>query len=161
MTTSSAAGDPIWPNGYPSLPEQRAAEERAAQDAAQREVDRALDAQLREHETGKAAEAAQRDTDRVRDAQQSAAYDADRGNGAGPTAADGPRSFGDQAALGSRCFDGSPETPADSRFFDLRESGYTGWINQDGYAADDDGAPLALPAAGDVDQAADDDTDGA
>ncbi|HEX5349617.1 MAG TPA: hypothetical protein VFW64_21340 [Pseudonocardiaceae bacterium] len=34
----------------------------------------------------------------------------------------------------SRTWDGSPETPRDSRFFDLRESGYTGWIDQDGYA---------------------------
>lgn len=161
MTTSSdAAGDPIWPNGYPSLPEQRAAEQRAAQDAGQREVDRALGAQFRDYEAAKAAEAAQRDSDRVCDAQQSAAYNADRGNGAAPPPSE-PRRFGDQAAPGSRCFDGSPETPADSRFFDLRESGYTGWINQDGYAVDDDGAPLALPAASDVDQAADDDMDGA
>jgi hypothetical protein len=28
--------------------------------------------------------------------------------------------------------DGKPETPADTRFFDLRESGYTGPIDQDG-----------------------------
>lgn len=34
----------------------------------------------------------------------------------------------------SRRFDGQPETDADRRFFDLRESGYTGPINQDGYA---------------------------
>lgn len=28
--------------------------------------------------------------------------------------------------------DGLPETPADERFFDLRESGYAGPIDQDG-----------------------------
>lgn len=28
--------------------------------------------------------------------------------------------------------DGKPETPADTRFFDLRESGYRGPIDQDG-----------------------------
>jgi hypothetical protein len=33
--------------------------------------------------------------------------------------------------------DGKPETDADKRFFDLRESGYTGPINQDGYAVPD------------------------
>jgi hypothetical protein len=32
----------------------------------------------------------------------------------------------------SRCWDGSPETDADRRFFDLRESGYRGPIDQDG-----------------------------
>lgn len=31
--------------------------------------------------------------------------------------------------------DGKPETPADKRFFGLRESGYTGPIDQDGYKA--------------------------
>jgi hypothetical protein len=36
----------------------------------------------------------------------------------------------------SRRFDGKPETDADRRFFDLRESGYTGWIDQDGYPVD-------------------------
>jgi hypothetical protein len=34
-----------------------------------------------------------------------------------------------------RTWDGSPETEADTRFFDLRASGYTGWIDQDGHAA--------------------------
>lgn len=34
----------------------------------------------------------------------------------------------------TRRWDGEPETDADSRFFDLRESGYTGPIDQDGYA---------------------------
>jgi hypothetical protein len=38
----------------------------------------------------------------------------------------------------SRRWDGDPETPADRRFFDLRESGYTGPIDQDGYAVDSD-----------------------
>jgi hypothetical protein len=33
--------------------------------------------------------------------------------------------------------DGQPETDADRRFFDLRESGYTGWIDQDGYPVTD------------------------
>ncbi|WP_213457259.1 hypothetical protein [Rhizomonospora bruguierae] len=36
----------------------------------------------------------------------------------------------------SRRWDGQPESEADRRFFDLRESGYTGWIDQDGYAVD-------------------------
>lgn len=35
----------------------------------------------------------------------------------------------------TRRVDGQPETPADTRFFDLREGGYTGPIDQDGYAA--------------------------
>ncbi|KAB1932925.1 hypothetical protein F8271_24980 [Micromonospora sp. ALFpr18c] len=34
----------------------------------------------------------------------------------------------------SRRFDGQPETEADRKFFDLRESGYTGPIDQDGNA---------------------------
>lgn len=42
---------------------------------------------------------------------------------------------------GSRTWDGSPETPGETRFFDLRESGYTGWIDQDGYA-------VACPSCG-------------
>ncbi|GAA1879630.1 DUF6197 family protein [Asanoa iriomotensis] len=33
-----------------------------------------------------------------------------------------------------RRWDRAPETPSDSRFFDLREAGYLGWIDQDGYA---------------------------
>ncbi|KDN23218.1 hypothetical protein [Amycolatopsis rifamycinica] len=33
----------------------------------------------------------------------------------------------------SRRFDGKPETAADTRFFDLRESGYRGPIDQDGH----------------------------
>ncbi|MET8756844.1 hypothetical protein [Lentzea sp. NPDC004782] len=32
----------------------------------------------------------------------------------------------------SRRVDGKPETPAETRFFDLRESGYRGPIDQDG-----------------------------
>jgi hypothetical protein len=39
----------------------------------------------------------------------------------------------------SRRVDGKPETPADKRFFDLRASGYKGWINQDGHATDASG----------------------
>ncbi|GLZ36348.1 hypothetical protein Lesp02_85350 [Lentzea sp. NBRC 105346] len=34
----------------------------------------------------------------------------------------------------SRRWDKKPETDADTRFFDLREAGYTGPIDQDGYA---------------------------
>jgi hypothetical protein len=34
----------------------------------------------------------------------------------------------------SRRFDGKPETEADRKFFGLRESGYTGPIDQDGNA---------------------------
>jgi hypothetical protein len=33
----------------------------------------------------------------------------------------------------TRRADGKSETAADTRFFDLREAGYTGPINQDGY----------------------------
>lgn len=36
----------------------------------------------------------------------------------------------------TRRADGKPETEADRRFFDLRESGYTGPINQDGRKPD-------------------------
>jgi hypothetical protein len=35
----------------------------------------------------------------------------------------------------TRRMDGKPETAADRRFFDLRESGYTGPIDQDGHKA--------------------------
>jgi hypothetical protein len=38
---------------------------------------------------------------------------------------------GDEAT-GTRRVDGKPETDADKRFFDLRESGYTGPVDQDG-----------------------------
>jgi hypothetical protein len=34
----------------------------------------------------------------------------------------------------TRNYDGTPETPAHTRFYDLRESGYTGPIDQDGDA---------------------------
>ncbi len=48
----------------------------------------------------------------------------------------------------SRRWDGEPETDADRRFFDLRDAGYTGPINQDGYAVDDpEGVFDALAAA--------------
>lgn len=40
----------------------------------------------------------------------------------------------------SRRVDGRPETDADRRFFDLREAGYTGWIDQDGHPVSDDEA---------------------
>lgn len=36
----------------------------------------------------------------------------------------------------TRRSDGQPETDRDTRFYDLRESGYTGPINRDGYATD-------------------------
>lgn len=44
----------------------------------------------------------------------------------------------------SRRWDGEPETPADKRFFDLGESGYEGWIDEDGY-------PAACPSCGQSD----------
>jgi hypothetical protein len=53
----------------------------------------------------------------------------------------------------SRRVDRQPETEADRRLFDLRESGYPGWIDQDGYPAldpapefppDDDGRRYIL-----------------
>jgi hypothetical protein len=37
----------------------------------------------------------------------------------------------------TRRIDGKPETDADTRFFDLRESGYKGWVNQDGHATEE------------------------
>lgn len=43
-----------------------------------------------------------------------------------------------QAPRQSRNWDKSPETPADARFHDLRESGWTGWIDQDGHAMTDE-----------------------
>jgi hypothetical protein len=50
-----------------------------------------------------------------------------RGGGGSPASSAGGQG-------GSRRFDGKPETEADKRFFNLRESGYTGPINQDGNA---------------------------
>lgn len=41
-----------------------------------------------------------------------------------------PRS---QPPVSSRTWDGAPETAAETRFFDLRESGYAGPIDNDGY----------------------------
>ncbi len=38
------------------------------------------------------------------------------------------------ATNSSRRWDRGPETERDTRFFDLRESGYDGWIDQDGRA---------------------------
>jgi hypothetical protein len=37
----------------------------------------------------------------------------------------------------SRNWDGSPETASDTRFHDLRQSGWTGPIDQDGNRVDD------------------------
>jgi hypothetical protein len=47
------------------------------------------------------------------------------------------RKVREDEVTGTRRLDGKPETDADKRFFDLRESGYTGPINQDGYAVPD------------------------
>ena len=41
------------------------------------------------------------------------------------------------AELPTRRLDGQPETDADRRFFDLRQSGYAGPIDQDGYTPED------------------------
>ena len=49
-----------------------------------------------------------------------------------------------QAEQPSRCWDRAPETDADRRFFDLRDAGYTGWINQDGYPVTKDGLPVVV-----------------
>ena len=43
---------------------------------------------------------------------------------------------GPGAASRTRRVDGRAETAADRRFFDLRDAGYRGWIDQDGYAVD-------------------------
>lgn len=47
------------------------------------------------------------------------------------------RPAGGHAPAASRRADGRPETDTDKRFFDLRESGYTGPIDQDGYATNE------------------------
>jgi hypothetical protein len=47
----------------------------------------------------------------------------------------------------TRRTDGKPETAADRRFFDLRKSGYTGPIDQDGRKATD---PRVLAALADL-----------
>lgn len=47
----------------------------------------------------------------------------------------------------TRRVDGRPETAADTRFFDLRESGYKGPIDQDGYKVTGGPAAEALAAA--------------
>lgn len=48
----------------------------------------------------------------------------------------------------TRRVDGEPETEADTRFFDLRESGYTGPIDQDGYPADTGGTDMTDTTSG-------------
>ncbi|WP_306834825.1 hypothetical protein [Catenuloplanes nepalensis] len=63
------------------------------------------------------------------------------------------------AAPRSRCWDGSPESDADRRFFDLRESGYTGWIDQDGYPVEDPFAHAGADAASWSPALLDDETD--
>ena len=47
------------------------------------------------------------------------------------------RKVREDEVTGTRRLDGKPETDADKRFFDLRESGYTGPIDQGGYAVAD------------------------
>lgn len=46
----------------------------------------------------------------------------------------------------TRRVDGKPETEADRKFFDLRESGYTGPIDQDGNPSTDQRANDILDA---------------
>ena len=62
------------------------------------------------------------------------------------------RKLREDEATGTRRVDGKPETDADKRFFDLRESGYTGPVNQDGYAVSDPpantpGGPVSAPVS--------------
>ncbi len=62
------------------------------------------------------------------------------------------RRLREDEATGTRRVDGKPETDADKRFFDLRESGYTGPVNQDGYAISDPpantpGGPVSTPTS--------------
>ena len=52
--------------------------------------------------------------------------------------------YGTTAQPASRCWDGSPETDADRRFFDLRDTGYAGPINQDGYPVSDPADPASV-----------------
>lgn len=42
----------------------------------------------------------------------------------------------------SRRVDGKPETKADKKFFDARESGYKGWLDQNGNRVDEHGKRL-------------------
>jgi len=44
--------------------------------------------------------------------------------------------MGNDSSQPTRRVDGKPETQADKKFFDLRESGYTGPIDQDGNKAE-------------------------
>ena len=46
----------------------------------------------------------------------------------------------------TRRVDGKPETAADTRFFELRESGYDGPIDQDGYKVTSGRAAAILAA---------------
>jgi hypothetical protein len=72
---------------------------------------------------------------------------------AGEGAAAGPGDPGAEAPARrpTRRPDGKPETAADKRFFDLRESGYTGPVDQDGYAVNEHtppgGTTMAAPPA--------------
>lgn len=44
----------------------------------------------------------------------------------------------------TRNWNGKPETPAGTRFYDLRASGCRGPIDQDGYCIDDEDRSLSL-----------------
>lgn len=61
------------------------------------------------------------------------------------SAAAGPEPQARQEPAGkarpTRRVDGRPETEADKRFFDARESGYKGWIDQDGHPVPDPSDP--------------------
>lgn len=48
-------------------------------------------------------------------------------------------------STGTRRPDGKPETDEDTRFFDLRASGYEGPIDQDGYAVTETQAANGTP----------------
>jgi hypothetical protein len=62
------------------------------------------------------------------------------------------RKVREDEAMGTRRVDGKPETDADKRFFDLRESGYTGPVNRNAYAVSDPpantpGGPVSAPVS--------------
>lgn len=53
-------------------------------------------------------------------------------------------SQGDACPEPTRRLDGQPETAADRRFYYMREAGWTGWLDGDGYPVDRDGERLDL-----------------
>jgi hypothetical protein len=65
---------------------------------------------------------------------------------------DHPSPDEEQDMTATRRLDGKPEIAADTRFFDLRESGYTGPVDQDGHPVmsrtGPDGGPLSLSKGG-------------